>query len=60
MLAYVGGFTGVLLSPIHLCLIVTIQYFKANFKKIYRILLLPVAFVVLIAMVIVFISQLWN
>ena len=60
MLAYVGGFTGVLLSPIHLCLIVTIQYFKANFKKIYRILLLPVAFVVLIAMVIVFINQLWN
>lgn len=60
MLAHAGGFAGVLLSPIHLCLIVTIQYFKADFKKIYRILLLPVAFVVLIALVIVFMSQLWN
>ncbi|MCK4419110.1 DUF401 family protein [Candidatus Aerophobetes bacterium] len=60
MLAHAGGFAGVLLSPIHLCLIVTIQYFKANFKKIYRILLLPVAFVVLVAMVIVLINQLWN
>ncbi len=60
MLAYVGGFTGILLSPIHLCLIVTIQHFKADFKKIYRILLLPVAFVVLIALVIMFMSRLWG
>jgi len=60
MLAYVGGFTGVLLSPIHLCLIVTIQYFRANLKKIYRILLLPVAFVILIALVIVLMSRLWG
>lgn len=60
MLAYTGGFTGVLLSPIHLCLIVTVQHFKADFKKIYRILLLPVAFVILIALLIVFMSRLWG
>jgi len=60
MLAYAGGFAGVLLSPLHLCLIVTIQHFKADFKKIYRILLLPVAFVVLIALVIVLMSRLWG
>jgi len=59
MLAYAGGFTGVLLSPIHLCLIVTIQHFKADFKKIYRILLPPVALVILIALVIVLMSRLW-
>lgn len=60
MLAYTGGFAGILLSPIHLCLIVTIQYFKADFKKIYKILLLPVGFVVLIALVIVLMSRLWG
>ncbi len=60
ILAYAGGFAGVLLSPIHLCLIVTIQHFKANLKKIYRILLLPVAFVVLIALLIVLMSRLWG
>ncbi len=60
MLAYVGGFTGVLLSPIHLCLIVTIQYFRANLRKIYRILLLPISFVILIALVIVLMSRLWE
>jgi len=60
MFAYAGGFAGILLSPVHLCLIVTKQYFKADFKKIYKILLLPVAFVVLIALVIVLMSRLWN
>jgi hypothetical protein len=60
MFAYAGGFAGILLSPVHLCLIVTKQYFKADFKKIYKILLLPVAFVVLIALVIVLMSRLWG
>jgi len=60
MLAYAGGFAGVLLSPVHLCLVVTVQYFKANLKKIYKMLLLPVTFVVLIALAIVLINQLWN
>lgn len=60
MFAYVGGFAGVLLSPVHLCLIVTKQYFKADFKKIYKMLLSPVAFVVLIALAIVLISRLWG
>lgn len=60
MFAYVGGFAGVLLSPVHLCLIVTKQYFKADFKKIYKMLLSPVAFVVLIALAIVLVSRLWG
>ena len=53
MLAYAGGFAGVLLSPFHLCLIVTREYFKADFKKLYKLLFLPVAFVVLVALLIV-------
>ncbi len=38
MLAYVSGYLGVLLSPTHLCLSVTQQYFKADYSKVYRLL----------------------
>ena len=58
MLAYAGGFSGVLLSPVHLCLLFTKEYFKADFKKLYRLLYLPVSFVVLVALVILFLSKL--
>ena len=60
MFAYAGGFAGVLLSPIHLCFITTVQYFKADVKKIYKMLLFPVAFVVLIALIIVLMSEFWG
>lgn len=35
-LAFASGFTGVLLSPVHLCLILTREYFKADISGIYR------------------------
>ena len=53
MFAYAGGFAGVLLSPFHLCLILSREYFKADFKKLYKLLSLPVVFVVLVALLIV-------
>lgn len=34
--AFVSGYTGVLLSPVHLCLILTKEYFKAHLPGIYR------------------------
>ena len=49
MLAYAGGFSGCLLSPVHLCLVVTVQYFKADFTKVYKLVILPVVFVALVA-----------
>jgi integral membrane protein (TIGR00529 family) len=42
VLAYGMGFVGVLLSPVHLCLLVTKDYFKAQFDQVYRSLLIPV------------------
>ncbi|MFH1403099.1 MAG: DUF401 family protein [Candidatus Altiarchaeota archaeon] len=36
MLAYVGGFMGVMASPAHLCLVLTREYYKADFKAVYR------------------------
>ncbi len=57
MLAYAGGFAGVLLSPVHLCLVVTRNYFEAELSRVYKLLFLPVFFVVLIAFMIVFFQR---
>jgi len=43
-LAFLFGFIGVLLSPFHLCLVLTKEYFKADFAKIYRLLMGPAIF----------------
>ena len=41
MLALVSGFVGVLLSPLHLCLVLSNQYFGADLGRVYRALVLP-------------------
>ncbi|GAF85582.1 unnamed protein product, partial [marine sediment metagenome] len=43
MFAYVSGFVGILLSPAHLCLFLTLDYFKADLRDVYKILIWPVA-----------------
>jgi len=53
-LAFGSGFAGVMLSPLHLCLVLTREYFNADFNKVYRHLLLP-SFLVLLAAVIPFV-----
>ena len=55
MLAFVGGYAGVLLSPTHLCLVLTGEYFDADLSKVYRMLLVPVAFVVILAMMLAYV-----
>lgn len=46
MLAYVSGVVGVMLSPVHLCLILTTEYFKADFVRSYKPVVLPSLLVV--------------
>jgi integral membrane protein (TIGR00529 family) len=41
MLAMIGGFMGVLLSPLHLCLLLSNAYFQTSLLKVYRYLWLP-------------------
>ena len=43
MLAYVSGFVAVFLSPMHVCLVMTQEFFQADMKKVYRLLIPPVA-----------------
>jgi integral membrane protein (TIGR00529 family) len=45
MFAYVSGFAGILLSPAHLCLALTADYFKADLREVYKILIWPVGVV---------------
>jgi uncharacterized protein len=35
-LAFAAGYIGVLLSPLHLCLILTMEYFNADLRGVYR------------------------
>jgi hypothetical protein len=49
MLAMVCGFAGVLLSPLHLCLVLSNEYFKTGLSSVYRYLWLPCLALVLSA-----------
>ncbi len=40
-LAYAFGFIGVLFSPVHLCLVLSTEYFGADMNGVYKRLLLP-------------------
>jgi len=53
MLAFTGSFVGVMISPMHLCLVVTRNYFKADMGKIYKMLILPLTIISLSALVLV-------
>jgi integral membrane protein (TIGR00529 family) len=39
--ATVSGYAGCMLSPAHLCLVLTTGYFHADFGKVYRMVILP-------------------
>ena len=41
LLAYTSGMMGLILSPLHLCLILSAEYFKANLARVYRYILPP-------------------
>ena len=43
LIAYGAGGRGYLLSPLHLCLILSAEYFKARLISVYRYLLPPAA-----------------
>jgi len=41
-LAYLSGTAGIMLSPVHLCFILTQNYFKSNLFSVYKMLFFPV------------------
>jgi integral membrane protein (TIGR00529 family) len=56
MLAYISGYVGVLLSPLHLCLILSIEYFKASFAKVYKLILPPLLAIEAVVVLIYYIA----
>lgn len=52
---YVIGFAGILASPVHLCLVLTNEYFKSSLYKVYRYLAPPVVVLSIISTVLVLI-----
>ncbi len=44
--AYLSGFVGIMLSPSHVCLILTIDYFKTDLMMVYRRLAVPMLLLV--------------
>jgi integral membrane protein (TIGR00529 family) len=47
-LAYTFGYMGMMLSPVHLCLVLTKDFFKAEFAGIYKFLV-PIAIIIMIS-----------
>jgi len=56
-LAYTFGYMGMMLSPVHLCFLVTKDYFKAGLLRSYRHLILPALGVMLSAVLLFIISR---
>ena len=55
MFAYAAGFAGVLLSPVHLCLLLTKEYYGAKWGGVYKLLLPSVVFVLIASLILMFI-----
>jgi len=60
MLAYAAGFTGVMASPVHLCLVLTKDYFKATFSGIYKLIIPPSIVLMIIALALVLLGYPWG
>ncbi len=54
VLAFASGISGDLLSPFHLCLILTKDYFQADWKGIYRFVWVPTVSIMVAALLITF------
>lgn len=50
MFGYLCGFTGMLLSPTHLCTLLTTQYFGVSVTSFFRALILPVSLLFLLGL----------
>ncbi len=51
-LLYISGFSGVLLSPLHLCLVLSAEYYGAKLFKVYKYITVPVLVILFLAIII--------
>ena len=53
-IAYAFGFSGMMLSPVHLCFLLTKDYFKADMLEVYRRYLIPLSTLTCITALIIY------
>ncbi len=53
-LAYLSGYMGMLFSPVHLCLVFSAEYYRAELGKVYRVMLVPALVLFLLGLVYIF------
>lgn len=58
--AYIAGFSGMMMSPMHLCFTVTVDYLKVNIIKFYKRLTLSIVTLVIISSVYLFFLSSYN
>ncbi len=46
--AFASGFAGVMLSPTHMCFVLTVRHFKADFGRVLRMVIVPEAAIILV------------
>jgi hypothetical protein len=54
LLAYLSGYIGIILSPTHLCLVLTNEYFRSDLWKVYRGFIIPVLLLALAGLALYF------
>jgi uncharacterized protein len=54
LLAFAGGYMGVMISPVHLCLVLTAEYFKASLWKSIYLIVIPVLLTSIISFILAF------
>jgi integral membrane protein (TIGR00529 family) len=59
MLALTSGFVGVLVSPLHLCLLLSNAYFKTTLLPVYRLMGIPLAALVTAAVLYFLLLRIW-
>jgi hypothetical protein len=55
-LAYISGIVGYKASPLHLCLVLTVEYFQARLGDVYRLIVPPLAGIMLVALAVFLVS----
>ena len=54
MLSFASGISGTMLSPVHLCLVLTKEFFQAEWKGVYRLLWIPTASIMVVGLLVFF------
>jgi uncharacterized protein len=54
LLAFAGGYMGVMMSPVHLCLVLTSEYFKASLWKTLYLIIIPMLITSIISLILAF------